>query len=90
MHPTLTRRASEERPGGSPALAFRVRVGRLVRELLWPNRGSWAKPAEPAGHAVDPGPAQDLIRLTCRDEQHQVDLLSRFYGEDRDGRALLD
>jgi hypothetical protein len=48
-----------------------------------------AAPAAPAGDAVDPGPAQYLILLTCRDERHQVDLLARFQSEGMECRALL-
>jgi hypothetical protein len=38
---------------------------------------------------VQPGPAQFLILLTCRDEKHQVELLTRFHREGLDCRALL-
>jgi hypothetical protein len=39
--------------------------------------------------AVPSAPAQYLILLTCRDEKHQVELLTRFHGEGLKCRALL-
>jgi hypothetical protein len=38
---------------------------------------------------VDSGPAQFLVLVTCRDEQHQVELLSRLCGEGLECKALL-
>jgi hypothetical protein len=40
----------------------------------------------PAAAAI---PEQYLILVTCRDEKHQVELLSRFQGEGLECRALL-
>jgi hypothetical protein len=34
-------------------------------------------------------PAQFLVLITCRDEEHQVELLSRFSGEGLECKALL-
>jgi hypothetical protein len=48
-----------------------------------------AASAAPATRAVSPGPAQYLILLTWRDEQQQVELLTRFREEGLDCRALL-
>jgi hypothetical protein len=44
--------------------------------------------APPPRTAV-PGPAQFLILITCRDENHQVELLGRFAGEGLECSALL-
>src|SRR5262245_11015646 len=44
---------------------------------------------EPATPAVDPGPPQYLVLITCRDEKHQVELLGRFQGEGLACKALL-
>jgi hypothetical protein len=38
---------------------------------------------------VGPGPEQFLVLVTCRDEQHQVELLDRFRGEGLECKALL-
>jgi hypothetical protein len=46
-----------------------------------------AEPAAPK--TVDPGPEQFLVLITCRDERHQGELLSRFRGEGLPCRALL-
>lgn len=48
-----------------------------------------AEAAVPAGREVTPGPDQFLILVTCRDEQHQVELLQRFHGEGLECKALL-
>jgi hypothetical protein len=48
-----------------------------------------ADAAVPLGRPIQPGPAQFLILLTCRDERHQVELLTRFHGEGLQCRALL-
>jgi hypothetical protein len=46
--------------------------------------------AEPAGSkALDPGPKQFLALITCRDEQHQRELLTRFRAEGLPCKALL-
>jgi hypothetical protein len=39
--------------------------------------------------AVDPGPEQWLVLVTCRDESHQVELLERFQEEGLVARALM-
>jgi hypothetical protein len=39
--------------------------------------------------AVDPGPEQFLVLITCRDERHQCELLSRFRDEGLQCKALL-
>ena len=39
--------------------------------------------------AVDPGPDQYLVLVTCRDEKHQVELLTRFQREGLECKALL-
>jgi hypothetical protein len=46
-------------------------------------------PAAPPKGAISPDPEQYLILLTCRDERHQVELLTRFQGEGLECRALL-
>jgi hypothetical protein len=38
---------------------------------------------------VDPGPEQWLVLITCRDEKHQVELLTRFQTEGLPCRALM-
>ena len=48
-----------------------------------------APPYEPDRKGVEAGPEQWLVLITCRDEAHQVELLSRFIGEGLDCRALL-
>jgi hypothetical protein len=45
--------------------------------------------AETPPGGVDPGIAQYLVLITCRDEKHQVDLLGRFQGEGLECKALL-
>jgi len=47
-----------------------------------------AAPSSPSP-GLDPGSAQFLILVTCRDEVHQVELLQRFTGEGLECRALL-
>ena len=44
-------------------------------------------PAPPK--AVDPGPGQFMVLVTCRDEKHQLDLLARFHEEGLECKALL-
>jgi hypothetical protein len=46
-------------------------------------------PYEPNQEGVPMGPAQWLVLVTCRDEKHQVELLSRFQAEGLECRALL-
>jgi len=46
-------------------------------------------PAAPREGAATLGRAQFLILLTCRDDRHQVELLTRFHGEGLDCRALV-
>jgi hypothetical protein len=48
-----------------------------------------AAESDPSDRAVPLGPAQFLILLTCHDEKHQVELLTRFHGEGLDCRALV-
>jgi hypothetical protein len=48
-----------------------------------------AAPVAPRATAASPGPAQYLIVLTCRDERHQIELLTRFHTEGLDCRALV-
>ena len=43
----------------------------------------------PPARAVEPRAAQFLILVTCRDERHQVEVLTRFQAEGLDGRALV-
>jgi hypothetical protein len=47
------------------------------------------RPAAGLPEAVDPGPEQFLILVTCRDERQQVELLGRFKDEGLECRALL-
>lgn len=39
--------------------------------------------------AVDPGPEQWIVLVTCRDESHQLELLERFQEEGLEVRALM-
>jgi hypothetical protein len=48
-----------------------------------------AGPGEPSGPGVGLGPEQWLVLVTCRDEKHQVELLTRFQAEELPCRALL-
>jgi hypothetical protein len=48
-----------------------------------------APPYTPDPRGVDPGPEQWLILVTCRDEAHQVELLTRFQSERIECRALM-
>jgi hypothetical protein len=41
------------------------------------------------GRAVDLGPAQFLVLVTCRDERQQVELLERFRRDGLECKALL-
>jgi hypothetical protein len=45
--------------------------------------------ADPAAVGVEPATAQYLVVITCRDENHQVELLGRFHGEGLACKALL-
>jgi hypothetical protein len=45
--------------------------------------------AETPPGGLDPGTAQYLVLITCRDEKHQVELLGRFHGEGLECKALL-
>jgi hypothetical protein len=47
------------------------------------------RPAATLPEAVDPGPEQFLVLITCRDERHQCELLSRFRDEGLECKALL-
>ncbi|MBV9124030.1 MAG: hypothetical protein JO112_11785 [Planctomycetes bacterium] len=46
-------------------------------------------PPSSSSPGVNPGPAQYLILVTCRDDAHQIDLLQRFTREGIECRALL-
>jgi hypothetical protein len=52
-------------------------------------QGVLGPPYEPKKEGVPLGPAQWLVLITCRDEKHQVELLSRFQAEGLECRALL-
>jgi hypothetical protein len=56
-------------------------------EAAWPAAEA-AMEAKPA-REIDTVPEQYLLLLTCRDEQHQVELLERFQGEGLQCKALL-
>jgi hypothetical protein len=45
--------------------------------------------ADPQALSTAPLPAQYLVLVTCRDEQHQIELLQRFTAEGLASRALL-
>ncbi len=48
-----------------------------------------AAPEAPERRAGETVPEQFLLLITCRDERHQVELLTRFQGEGLECRALL-
>jgi hypothetical protein len=56
-------------------------------------QAAWQAAAEeltaPNPRAVEGVAEQFLILVTCRDEQHQVELLERFHGQGLECRALL-
>jgi hypothetical protein len=57
-------------------------------------QAAWQAAAEAAaqmqpGCAIDPGLDQYLVLVTCRDEQHQVELLTRFQREGLECKVLL-
>jgi hypothetical protein len=78
--PLIHQRLLERTPTVSPELQATWRAAAEACLTV-----SAASPARP----VQPGPAQFLILLTCRDEEHQVELLTRFHGEGLECRALL-
>jgi hypothetical protein len=47
------------------------------------------RPLAALPRAVDPGPEQFLVLVTCQDERHQVELLQRFLAEGLECKALL-
>jgi hypothetical protein len=74
---TLCRPPAGAEPTPSPELQAARRAEAITEEadLLRPS--------------VPLGPAQWLVLLTCRDEQHQVELLARFQAEGLPCRSLL-
>ena len=48
-----------------------------------------AAPEAPERRGAETVPEQFLLLITCRDERHQVELLTRFQGEGLECRALL-
>src|SRR5271163_4776423 len=52
-------------------------------------RGALEPPSTFQGKSVPMGPHQFLVLITCRDENHQVELLERFIAESLDCRALM-
>jgi hypothetical protein len=57
-------------------------------QAAWQAAAEAAAKAQPE-RAVDPGLDQYLVLVTCRDERHQVELLSRFQREGLECKALL-
>ena len=57
-------------------------------EAAWEAAAEAVAEAKPVG-AVDPGVAQFLVLVTCRDEKQQVELLERFRREGLECKALL-
>ena len=76
----LHQRLVELTPTDSPDL--RAAWEATARSVLDP-------PPDPAGHGLHSVPEQYLILVTCRDEQHQVELLTRFKVDGLDCRALV-
>jgi hypothetical protein len=60
-------------------------------EAAWRSAAEAAltAPVAPPSQGTNPGPAQYLILITCRDEEHQLELLGRFQGAGLECRALL-
>jgi hypothetical protein len=54
-------------------------------QFAWQAAADAAKPPRDIGTV----PEQFLLLLTCRDEQHQVELLERFQAEGLPCKALL-
>jgi hypothetical protein len=52
-------------------------------------QASLAAPADSRSPVAQAVPEQYLVLVTCRDERHQVELLTRFQAEGLDCRALL-
>jgi hypothetical protein len=69
----------------------------LTPTLSAERQAAWQAAAEstlaahtpPAAAAATLGPAQYLVLIDCRDEKHQVELLTRFQAEGLECRALL-
>jgi hypothetical protein len=57
-------------------------------EAAWQAAAEAVLEAKP-GRAVDLGPAQFLVLVTCRDERQQVELLERFRRDGLECNALL-
>src|SRR2546421_111574 len=75
---------------------LRARLLELAPPVPDDLRAAWQAAAEaalappPAGaRQTDTVPEQFLLLLPCRDERHQVELLTRFQAEGLDCRALL-
>src|SRR5947209_20145810 len=88
----------------SPAVALAQTQGQLHDRLLGltpaasPDlQAAWeatanallAAPGEGKRPGIEAVPEQWLVLITCRDEEHQVELLTRCQGEGLDCRALL-
>ena len=59
-------------------------------QAVWQAEAEAAlKQAENSAAAFAPVPPQYLIVITCRDENHQVELLGRFHSERLECKALL-
>jgi hypothetical protein len=76
---------------------LKKRLGELVREVPEDLRLAWEAtalaaidPPPPASRGAQKTiPEQYAVLVTCRDEPHQVELLTRFHAEGLDCRALL-
>jgi hypothetical protein len=76
---------------------FRDRLVEIAPAISPDLRTAWeaaaiahlGPPYDPDRRGVDPGPEQWLVLITCRDEKHQVELLTRFQAEGLDCRALM-
>ena len=60
----------------------------LELQAVWQAAADAALEGEPR-RGFDSCPEQWLILITCRDEQHQVELLQRFQNEGLPAKALL-
>jgi hypothetical protein len=58
-------------------------------QAAWEAAANAVLPEAPKGPGFTDVPEQFLVLLTCRDEQHQRELLARFQAEGLDCRALL-
>jgi hypothetical protein len=57
-------------------------------QLAWEAAVGTVAEAKPS-RSIDAVPEQYLLLITCRDEQHQVELLERFQGEGLPCKVLL-